>query len=236
MAARVLYDLCAADPAVRLSPYCWRVKLALAHKGVACEARPWRFTEREALGFSGQGRVPVLVDGERVVTDSFAIARYLDETYRDAPTLFPGGVAAARFVAAWADGVLNAGLARMVVADIWAALDGEDAAYFRESREARFGARLEDVQAGREERLGAFRASLAPLRTALGEAPFLAGERPAYADYAIAGSFQWAHAISAFDPLADDDPVPAWRERMRGLYDGLMATAPRAVGSAADAG
>ncbi|MGJ3265377.1 MAG: glutathione S-transferase N-terminal domain-containing protein [Salinarimonas sp.] len=229
MTTRVLYDLCAADPAVRLSPYCWRAKLALAHKGLAYEARPWRFTERDTLGFSGQGKVPVLVDGETVVADSFAIARHLEQAYPQAPTLFPGGVAAARFVATWADTVLNAGLARMVVADICAALDGADAAYFRESREVRFGGRLEDVQAGREDRLDAFRASLAPLRAALGEAPYLAGESPAYGDYVIAGSFQWAHAISAFDPLAPEDPVHAWRERMRGLFDGLMARAPRSA-------
>ncbi|GGK46539.1 glutathione S-transferase family protein [Salinarimonas ramus] len=229
MSERVLYDLCGADPDVRFSPYCWRAKLALAHKGLSYEARPWRFTEREALAFSGQGRVPVLVDGGRTVADSFAIALHLEEAYPDAPSLFPGGVALARFVATWADTVLNAGLARMVVADILAALGPEDAAYFRETREARFGGRLEEIQAGREERLDAFRASLAPLRTALGEAPFLGGERPAYADYAVAGSFQWAHAVSAFDPLSPDDVVHGWRARMHELFDGLLDRAPRAV-------
>lgn len=229
--ARILYDLCAADPAVRFSPYCWRARLALAHKDIAVETRPWRFTEREALGFSGQGRVPVLVDGERTVADSFAIALHLEEAYADAPSLFhgDGGEALARFVAAWADGVLNAGLARMVVADIHAALGPEDAAYFRESREARFGARLEDVQADRESRLDAFRASLAPLRLVLKAQPYLAGAAPAYADYAVFGGFQWVRAISAFEPLASDDPVHAWRERLLDRFDGLARRAPRAV-------
>jgi glutathione S-transferase len=232
MTSRVLYDLCAADPAVRFSPYCWRAKLALAHKGLPFEARPWRFTQREALAFSGQGRVPVLVDGDVVVHDSFAIALYLEEAYPDAPSLFggEGGQALARFVAAWADTVLNAGLARMVVADIWAALGPEDQAYFRESREARYGgARLEDLQADREERVEAFRASLAPLRQVLRSQAYLAGAAPAYADYVVFGGFQWVRAISAFEPLATDDPVHAWRERLLDRFGGLARTAPRAV-------
>ncbi|XBQ10846.1 MAG: glutathione S-transferase family protein [Salinarimonas sp.] len=229
---RILYDLAAADPAVRFSPYCWRAKMALAHKGLAVETRPWRFTEREALAFSGQGRVPVLVDGDEVVHDSFAIALYLEDAYPDAPSLFggEGGQALARFVAAFADTVLNPGLSRLVVADIWAALAPEDQAYFRESREARYGGmRLEDVQADRETRVEAFRASLAPLRLVLKTQPYLAGEAPAYADYAVFGGFQWVRAISAFDPLATDDPVHAWRERLLDRFGGLARAAPRAA-------
>ena len=30
-----LYDLAGADPNLRFSPYCWRAKFALAHKGLA---------------------------------------------------------------------------------------------------------------------------------------------------------------------------------------------------------
>lgn len=232
MVQRVLYDLCAADPAVRFSPYCWRAKMALAHKGLAFETRPWRFTEGEALTFSGQGKVPVLVDGEEVVHDSFAIALYLEDAYPEAPSLFggEGGQALARFVAAFADTVLNPGLSRMVVADIWAALGPEDQAYFRESREARYGGvRLEDVQADRETRVETFRASLAPLRQVLKTQPFLAGEEPAYADYAVFGGFQWVRAISAFDPLAPDHAVHAWRERLLDRFGGLARAAPRAT-------
>src|SRR5208283_3224579 len=47
----------------------------------------------------------------------------LDEAYPDRPPLFPGGGHAhARFIRAWADGVLNAGLGRLIVADIPALL------------------------------------------------------------------------------------------------------------------
>jgi hypothetical protein len=71
-----LYDLAGAEPERRFSPYCWRVKLALARKGLAVETIPWRFTDKGVIAFSGQGRVPVLVDGDRVVSDSWAIATH----------------------------------------------------------------------------------------------------------------------------------------------------------------
>src|SRR3712207_5953960 len=117
MVERVLYDLAGADPSLRFSPYCWRAKLALAHKGLAVETVPWRFTDKGAIAFSGQGRVPVLVDGERTVSDSWAIALYLEEAYPDRPSLFKGSeaVAVTRFVNAWADTVLQAAMIRLIV-------------------------------------------------------------------------------------------------------------------------
>ena len=148
---RVLYDLAAADPAVRFSPFCWRAKLALAHKGLAVETVPWRFTDKDAIASSGQGRVPVLVDGAKTVSDSWAIAVYLDEAYPDRPALFGGAGAreVTRFVNAWADTTLNGGIIRLIVSDIAAIVHDKDKAYFRESREQRFGKRLEEVTAGR---------------------------------------------------------------------------------------
>ena len=56
-----LYDLAGAEDARRFSPPCWRVKMALKHLGLQAEEIPWRFTEKEAISFSGQKLVPVLV-------------------------------------------------------------------------------------------------------------------------------------------------------------------------------
>jgi glutathione S-transferase len=58
-----LYDLAGAEPERRFSPYCWRTKMALAHKGLPFDTIPWRFADKDVIAFSGQGRVPVLVDG-----------------------------------------------------------------------------------------------------------------------------------------------------------------------------
>ena len=228
---RVLYDLAGADPNLRFSPYCWRAKLALAHKGLEVETVPWRFTDKDVIAISGQGRVPVLVDGDKVVTDSCAIAAYLDEAYQDRPSLFggPAAMAVTRFVNAWADTVLNGGMIRLIVSDIAAIVDEKDRAYFRESREQRFGMRLEEVTAGREDRLKAFRDTLLPLRHTLSARPYLAGEAPAYADYIVFGSFQWARCVSAFELLARDDTIAAWRGRMLDRFDGLARLAPCAA-------
>ena len=150
--AIVMHDLAGADPALRFSPYCWRIRMALAHKGLAVETIPWRFTEKAALAFSGQGRVPVIRDGDTVVSDSWAIAEYLEDTYPDRPSLFggDGGRAHARFINAWADGVMMGGIARLIVRDLLDVVAPKDRAYFRESRETRFGMTLEAVQEGRE--------------------------------------------------------------------------------------
>ena len=110
-----LYDLAGAESERRFSPYCWRIKLALMHKGLPFDTIPWRFTEKNAIAFSGQGRVPVLIDGDQVVFDSWTIANYLEAMYPDRPSLFrgDGGRAVTRFVNAWADVVLVSGILRL---------------------------------------------------------------------------------------------------------------------------
>jgi glutathione S-transferase len=228
--AITMHDLAGADPALRFSPYCWRARMALAHKGLAVETVPWRFTEKDAIAFSGQGRVPVIRDGERVVPDSWSIAEYLEEAYPNRPSLFGGttGRAHARFVNAWADGVMMGGIARLIVRDLLDVVAPRDQAYFRESREARFGMTLEQVQAGRETRVAEFRASLLPVRLVLGRQPWLGGEAPSYADHIVFGSLQWPRCASRFELLEASDPVAEWRERMLDLFDGLGRTAKRA--------
>jgi glutathione S-transferase len=66
-----------------------RVSLALAHKGLAVEwvdVDPADRTEVDRV--SGQSLVPVLVDGDRIVSDSTEVLRYL-EVLRPEPPLFP---------------------------------------------------------------------------------------------------------------------------------------------------
>jgi glutathione S-transferase len=224
----IMYDLAGAEADRRFSPFCWRAKMALAHKGLAVETVPWRFTEKDQLPQPNQGRVPVIRDGDRVVHDSTAIADYLDERYADRPSLFGGdtGRALTRFVQNWTETVLQVGLIRLVVLDIHRHSHPKDQPYFRSSREERFGTTLEEFVKDREVRLPAFRASLDPLRRTVERQEFISGTAPAYPDYIVFGAFQWARAISDFEVLAADDPVFAWRGRMLDLYDGLARRAP----------
>jgi glutathione S-transferase len=118
---------------------------------------------------------------------------------------------------------------RLIVSDIAGIVHEKDRAYFRESREQRFRMPLEQVTAGREDRLKAFRDALLPLRHTLSGQPYLAGDAPAYADYIVFGSFQWARCCSAFELLASDDVVAVWRERMLDRFEGLARRAPCAA-------
>ena len=115
-----MYDLAGADPKRRFSPYCWRIRMALAHKHLTVETIPWRYCDKPAIAHSGQDRVPVIEDGDRVIADSWAIANYLEDAYPDRPSLF-GGTAAraiARFINSWADTVQNGGISTFVASDI----------------------------------------------------------------------------------------------------------------------
>jgi Glutathione S-transferase, N-terminal domain len=44
-----MFDLAGAEPDRRFSPYCWRIKLALMHKGLEFETIPWRFTDKSVI-------------------------------------------------------------------------------------------------------------------------------------------------------------------------------------------
>jgi glutathione S-transferase len=223
-----LYDLAGSEAGRRFSPFCWRTKMALAHKGLAVETVPWRFTETEKLPQPNAGRVPVIVDDGRVVHDSTAIADYLEARYADRPPLFAGEAARAltSFVQNWTETVLQPAILGFIVLDIWRHIAAADQAYFRRSREQRFGRSLEQVVADRAARLPAFRDSLAPLRRTLERREFLAGAAPAYADYIVFGAFQFARAISAFELLAADDPIAAWRGRMLDAFGGFARQSP----------
>ena len=223
-----MYDLAGADPDLRFSPYCWRTRFALAHKGLPVDTVPWRFTDGAAIAFSGQGKVPVIQDGATVVSDSWAIADYLEEQ-APMPSLFggAGGRAHAQFINAWADGVLLGGIARFIVKDLFDMIDPKDRDYFRSSREARFGDTLEAVQAGRETRLAAFRDLLLPIRLVLRRQDWLGGKMPSYADHIVGGTLMWPHCASRFALLDDNDKVAEWFGRMLDLYGGLGRSARR---------
>lgn len=222
-----MYEL-AGDTEDRLfSPYCWRTRMALAHKGFPVETIPWRFTEKDRIVVSGQGLVPVLLDGEREVHDSWAIALYLDETYPDAPHLFEGAQARALAYVfkQWVERALHGPIMKVVVMDLFNHLHPKDKAYFRESREKRFGTTLEKFGADQGATITAFRAALEPVRQGLMAQPYVSGALPAYADYILFGAFQWARVMSPAHLLEPDDPVYAWRERMLDLHGGMARKA-----------
>ncbi|MEE2952163.1 Glutathione S-transferase [Fulvimarina manganoxydans] len=226
-----LYELCGRDPGQLFSPHCWKVRLALRHKGLDFETVPVPFTKIPDVEGGASKTIPVIRDGDKVVADSFKIAEYLDETYPSAPTLFggEGGRQLSRFVESWSQRVIHPALAKMLILDIHDILSDTDQAYFRQSREKAIGKPLETIVEGREAHVEAFLKSLEPLRGLLGSRSFIGGETPLFADFIVFGPFQWARVASAFSILPKADPVAEWFERCLDLYEAEGRKVPAAA-------
>jgi glutathione S-transferase len=75
----------------RPSPFSWRIRYALAHKGVSVEFRRVRFADIETIrGSIGQHMVPILAGGDRVMHASGNIACHLEDWFPDRPSPFGG--------------------------------------------------------------------------------------------------------------------------------------------------
>jgi glutathione S-transferase len=223
--AMTLYDLCGRDERLRFSPYCWRVRMALAHKGLEFTSVAWRFLDKEALAFADYDKVPVLCDGDQVVTDSFEIMRYLDKAYPEAPVLGEG-VSYQRVLLFkyFVERSVNPALFRIIGMDLFAAVHPEDRSYFRETREARFGCTLEEFQQP-EKGKQQLKQALAPVRDLLRESAFLDGDAPSGSDYLLFGSMMWAHVVSTHSVVEPGDPVDEWFKRMLSVHNGAAGNA-----------
>lgn len=223
-----LYDLAGGDERVRFSPYCWRVQMALAHKGLDYETVPVRFGEKEKVAFSGQKLVPVLRDGAKVVSDSWDIGIYLDTAYPDRPPLMDGPQARAltNSFRLWTQTRIAPAIMRLVMLDILAVCSKADQEYFRTSREARFGKSLEEFVLPEDEGKAGLSSELQPFRDVLIEQNFACGDAPGFADYILFGMFMWARGVSSKKILQPDDPVYCWREKLLDLYGGLARNTP----------
>jgi glutathione S-transferase len=226
--AITLYDLAGAEDR-RFSSNCWRSQFALAHKGLAYDTVPTRFTGIAAICGGAYKTVPVIDDDGTQVCDSWAIANYLEQTYPDRPSLFGDGAARgfSLFLQHWGMRAISFPLLHIILKDIHDRLDPADQPYFRESREKRFGKTLEELVANCEETLVQFRENLNPLRTVLQDQPFLSGAAPLYPDYMVTAALLWPRMMSPLQFLEDDDLLNAWLERMLDIYDGLARNTPK---------
>ena len=218
----LFYDLVGRDAARPFSPHCWKVAMALEHKELDYRAVQKCLLEVPEIEGAISKTIPVIRDGDKVISDSFAIALYLEEAYPERPSLFggPGGQAHARFIERWSQLTLHPYISVAALTALHAMQDDENAAYFRKSREARFGMPLEQVTASRDASLAGFRASLEPLRSMLSHQPWIGGEQPLFADYIVFGALQWARIATPYQLLEAADPVAEWFERCLDLHGG----------------
>jgi len=219
-----LYEL-ALENGRSASPFVWRIRYALAHKGLPFESEYLGFREIPSK-FAGRFKtVPVIECGATMMAESWDIAEYLDQAYPDRPALFtsPAELAMVRFTDQWFTAEVLRKMFRIYILDVHDAAHPQDRPYFRESREKGFlrGRSLEDFTADRLSRLPALREALAPLRAHLAKFPFLGGAHPNFADYIVLGAFIWAGSVATVPMLQSDDSLRPYIERGLDLYDGL---------------
>ncbi|MGB5595573.1 MAG: glutathione S-transferase N-terminal domain-containing protein [Crocosphaera sp.] len=222
-----LYDLTTAESNRRFSPYCWRVKMALKHKQLPFEEIPCLFTDKELIAFSGQKKVPILVDGEQTIIDSWDIANYLETTYNNQPSLFGSeqGKSFALFIKFWIEESIQGIIFKIVLLDLFEQLNPSEKAYFRTTREQFLGMTLEEFASPTDETITLLRNSLKPLGEMVNYQPYLGGKTPNFADYIAFAPFQWARVMSPIPLLTLDDPVYLWRERLLSEFDGYAKQA-----------
>ena len=79
---------------IDVSPPSWMVEMVLVHKGLPYQRHALAFDRGEhrrpeVLALNPRGTIPILVDGEHPVSETFAILDYLGRT-RPTPPLLPG--------------------------------------------------------------------------------------------------------------------------------------------------
>jgi len=207
----------------RFSTFSWRTRLALHHKGLPFAVHPVAVSDKAAVGFSGQSKVPILKHDGHVIPDSWAIALYLEKEFPEGSTLFGGevGQTLTHVFNVWADRELIPALIPFLMRDVLDCVSEADGAHLRRQIESAMKRSLEELSAGREQAVQAFRRKLQPVRKALETRDYLGGAAPTYADYILFGLLQWARVVSPVKVLEDGDVVAAWFERVLDLHDGV---------------
>lgn len=188
-----------------LSHYCEKIRFILDYKGLdykKVEVTPG-VGQFDLFQLSGQRQVPVLKDGSTIIADSTAIARYLDTTYPDRP-IIPTDLkqrALCLLMEEWADesiglkgraamiGAFNTDPALRraivptslpsVVKDLASAVPGDVLNILT----AGIGFGADAAKSARD----GLKQNLEALSLLLVDQPYLVGETPTLADFAVAG-------------------------------------------------
>jgi glutathione S-transferase len=218
-----LYDLQLASGCT-ISPFVWATKYALAHKGFDLDIVPGGFTGILERTGGRSERLPVIVDDGEWVLDSWLIAEYLDRKYPERPMLCgdPSVKPLAQFLEGWLWNTVITPWFGCYIQDYRDLSLPQDHEYVTSSREKMLGGRkLEEVQAGREERLPKVPPLLEPFRLILKDRKWIGGEQPNYADFRALAVFLWTASVATTPPLTEDEPLRDWLDRGFDLYGGL---------------
>jgi glutathione S-transferase len=217
-----LYDLQLASGCT-ISPFVWATKYALAHKGFEVDIVPGGFTGIMERTGGRSERLPAIVDDGEWVLDSWLIAEYLDRKYPERPKLCgdPGIKPLTQFIEGWLWRTAITPWFGCYIKDYRDLSLPQDHEYVTHSREKMLGRKIEDVVAGREDRLPQVPPTLEPFRQLFQENKWLGGDQPNYADYRALSVFLWTASVATTPPLTEDDPLRDWLDRGFDLFGGL---------------
>ena len=197
--------------------------MAVAHKELPWETIPVPFTQVASIEGGDSRRVPVIRDGETVVEESYEIAKYLEVTYPERPSLFEGGggEALTRQIVNWSQVSLLPEVSKLCLMDVYNSLSPVDQAFFRASREKMFDCTLEEFSSRHPVDVEPLNRALIPLELTLRKQSFIGGNKPLFADYVVFGALQWLNASSSIDFLNSDGNVSQWFDTLLDMYDGM---------------
>ncbi|KAF9953470.1 hypothetical protein BGZ72_005389 [Mortierella alpina] len=190
------------------SPAVWRAKFVLKHKKVDYESVPLTFLElpltiTKACPNIVVPTVPTLqLENGDGLSDSLAIAEYLEEKYPDRPLLFGTSQAEKNlqlFFTSYVQTRIHPAIQRMVFHDMYEMQDSENAHYFRTSREKSAERPYHEIAGDRIHNLQEIKENLGLIHTALLSGRWILGDNPGWADFFLASSFMWFNACSPSD-------------------------------------
>ncbi|KAA1474762.1 hypothetical protein DENSPDRAFT_841391 [Dentipellis sp. KUC8613] len=237
----ILYDIPLSLPYKAWSPNPWKARLALDAKGIPyrtvwveypqiadlCKRIGAEHTQIRPDG--PHYTLPVVQDPNTgaVVSDSFKIAQYLDKTYPDTVRLIPDGTAAfqAMFIDVTSQKIMFPML-KTFIEKIATLLNPSSSEYFRRTREAALGAKLEEIAPQGPARDAVWKEvldgmSLVSKWEAESKGDFIMGETVSFADLAILGLLQWVKVMEGEESKEWKDVMNADGGRWERLYQAL---------------
>jgi len=227
----IFYDIPSATPENAWSLNLWRVRFSLNYKGIPYKTEWVEYpdiephakkhgippTTKKSDG-SPFYTLPAIYDPSTgvYVSDSLKIAEYLDKTYPDTPPLFPNNSLGLQTAFSEAFYSNLSALWTFLLPVVYTRLNPASQAYFRRTREAIFGKKLEELTPTGEDAV----AQWAKFESGLGnvdawyaknggKCPFILGETPSWGDFVVGSCLIWIKIISGEDSQRWKD-IASW--------------------------
>lgn len=192
------------------SPICYRVRIALALKGMDCERVPMRFADIDRLeAETGSRTCPAMADGTARLADSVAIVRHLDAVQPQRPVFRDEDK---QFDLQTIERELGGRAGRVIAPWFVERLCPEDRDYYRHSREERYKATFAELVAHRSASELDLAFSVGRVARKLEGMPFFSGTQPGFADAVVYGYLLWIE-------LADASAMPELPAAMAAWYE-----------------